>query len=264
MPPPDRIGQISRLLTFAPMIDSEACRFVLAHYDIPYCEEPHLFGWASLLSLWHGFTVRIPLLYGAGVTAAGPRQLVDLFDRTRAPSRKLLSEDKAIAQQVSADWDSFNNTFGTAVAVFAYYQLLPLRSLMTELFCSGVPAYEQWYLRRAYPSFAGLFKLLLQLNPQHAQESLATIRFTFDNLDKRLSDGRRYLTGDRFTLSDIALAASAAPVLLPPGFTAPLPTIEQMPPDMAALIVELRQTETARFVERIYLTHRANLVVNVD
>ena len=52
------------LLSFPPMIDSEACRFLLAHYGVSYREEAHLFGWASVLSLWHGWTPQIPLLYG--------------------------------------------------------------------------------------------------------------------------------------------------------------------------------------------------------
>jgi hypothetical protein len=32
------------LLTFAPMIDSELCRFILTHYAEPYRELPHTFG----------------------------------------------------------------------------------------------------------------------------------------------------------------------------------------------------------------------------
>jgi len=39
------------LLTFAPMVDSELCRFVLMHYTTPYRELPHTFGWGSLLAL---------------------------------------------------------------------------------------------------------------------------------------------------------------------------------------------------------------------
>ncbi len=43
-----------RLLTFAPMIDSELARLLLSHYRVLYVEEDHLFGWVSLLTLLRG------------------------------------------------------------------------------------------------------------------------------------------------------------------------------------------------------------------
>ena len=244
------------LLTFPPMIDSEACRFLLAHYDVSYREEAHLFGWASVLSLWHGWTPQIPLLYGKQYQLAGPRQIADHFEKRCQPTQMLIPADKHISEEVALDWDRLNGTFGMAVAVFAYYHLLPHRNIMLEPFSRGMLAGEQAFLKKAYPSFAGLFRLLLRLNARHANESLAIIRSTIDAIDRRLKDGRIYLGGDRFTLADIALASSAAPVLLPQGFTAPLPSLEQMPPEMASLIGELRQHETARLVSRIYHKHR--------
>jgi len=243
------------LLTFPPMIDSEACRLLLAHYGVSYREEAHLFGWASVLSLWHGWTARIPLLYGGPYRLAGPQQIVDHFEHRIQPVQKLIPADKHISDEVALDWDRLNGTFGTAVAVFAYYHLLPHRDLMTEPFSRSMPAGEQSFLKMAYPSVAALFRLLLRLNAQHANASLAVIRSTIDDIDRRLKDGRNYLAGDRFTLSDIALASSAGPVLLPQGFTAPMPSLEQMPPEMASLIGELRQHETARLVSQIYHKH---------
>jgi hypothetical protein len=54
------------------------------------------------------------------------------------------------------------------------------------------------------------------------------------------------------TLGDIALAAAAAPLLLPKGYDTPMPTLEQMPAAMRALNGELRDRPTAAFVERFY------------
>jgi hypothetical protein len=42
------------------------------------------------------------------------------------------------------------------------------------------------------------------------------------------------------------------PLLLPEGYRSPIPPLEHMPPQMTAIITELREHETARFVQRIY------------
>jgi len=245
------------LLTFPPMIDSEACRFALSHYGIPYTEHAHVFGWASVLALGHGWTVQIPVLRDDQRRLAGPWRIVSHFDALVPPERRLLPVGKGVTEQVTADWTRFNWTLGFAAATFAYYHLLPHRELMTEPFSRGVPGYEAAWMRSAYPIFAGMFHVLLRLNAHNAREASARITSIFDETDRRLSDGRRYLAGDRFTLSDIALATSAGPLLLPEGYASPMPPMERMPPELIAIRTELDQRETARFVRRIYRDHRS-------
>lgn len=248
-------GRADRLLTFPPMIDSEACRFLLGHYRVAYREEPHLFGWASLLALWRGWTLQIPLFYGNQAPLAGPWAIAVHFDPRCEAGRELIPAERPFSDEVAADWERLNGTFGTAVAVFAYYQLLPHREIMTEPFSRNMSANEKRFLKNGYPALALLFKLLLRLTAAHAEQSLQTIRATIDDIDHRLKDGRPYLTGDRFTLADIALASSSAPVLLPEGYTGPLPPLEQMPGEMAAVTREIREHPTSQFVSRIYRDH---------
>ena len=176
---------------------------------------------------WHGWTIQVPLLYGKQYRLAGPRQIADHFEKRCQPMQKLIPADKHISDEVALDWDRLNGTLGMAVAVFAYYHLLPHRHIMLEPFSRGMPAGEQSFLKKSYPSFAGLFRLLLRLNAQHANESLAIIRSTIDAIDRRLKDGRLYLGGDRFTLEqteasfDIHVnrfcSRKASPRLCPPS-----------------------------------------------
>ena len=244
------------LLTFAPMIDSELSRFVLNHYAVGYRETPHLFGWASILALFRGGTPQIPLLSGRRPSLAGPRAIADHFEAICPVETKLIPANGLLSTQIDADLARFNGILASATAVLGYYHLLPHRAIMIEPFSRGVPAIEATVLKAIYPAFAGLFKILLQLSAAHARDALDQTRAIFDETDRRLADGRQYLVGDCLTLSDLALATAAAPVLLPQNYGSPMPPLALMPAELQAIISEMRQHETARFVERIFRDHR--------
>jgi glutathione S-transferase len=243
-----------RLITFAPMIDSEFCRVLLAHYGVAYQEEDHLFGWASLVSLVNGGTPQIPLLCGDGLRIAGPRGVADHFDAVAPSDKKLMPADGVDAAQVNADWSRFNGTLGTAVAVICYYHLLPQRGIMLAPLSHGLSPAETRALPAVYPAVAGLLRLLLRLNAANAAAAVDQARALFDEITQRIADGRQYLVGDRLTLSDLALATAAAPLLQPPGFGSPMPAIDQMPEDLQRLASEFRAHGAAKFVRQIYET----------
>ena len=248
------------LLTFAPMVDSETCRFVLKHYAIPYRERPHAFAFGSLLALWYGGTLRVPLLYGGGLRLAGPRQIVDRFDGSCPIERRLVPSRQPWHLQIEADWNLYNGQLATHSAVLAYFHLLPHREIMIEPFFRGVPAAEASALRGSYPLLRGLFNILLQLSEPKARDALIRIRMIFDRTDARVRDGRRYLVGDRVSLADFGLAAAAAPLLLPDGYGSPIPPLDRMPSAYAKIVEELRQHPTAEFVQHIYARHYASAV----
>jgi len=238
------------LLTFAPMADSELARLLLAHYGIAYRERDHLFAWVSLLALLHGGTGRVPLLYGGGLRFSSPRGIANHFDPLAPADRRLIPP--SLASQVEADWNTYNNGLALYTAVFAYYHLLPARALMIPLFAAPVPPAEATLTPIVYPLLSGLFHVLLRLGRRRADEALAQIRATFERTDARVADGRPCLCGDRLTLGDLALASAAAPLLLPHGYGAQMPALEEMPPEIRRDLEELRSHPTAAFVQRLY------------
>lgn len=246
------------LLTFAPMIDSETSRLVLSHYGIPYRESWHIFGWASVLTLVHGGYGRIPVLYGPGVHLSGPRAIVDRFEAQCPGERRLLTPRQPRRTLIEADWARYNGDLATHTAVFAYHSLLPHREIMIEPFSRGVPPGEAALVRPGYGLLRGLFTALLRLSPERAADALRRIRAAFEWTDARVADGRPYLQGDALTLGDLGLAAAVAPLLLPDHYRAPIPPFARMPADLQAVVTELRQHPTARFVEGIYARHPPN------
>jgi glutathione S-transferase len=96
----------------------------------------------------------------------------------------------------------------------------------------------------------------LRITPESAIRSLDRVREVFDTVGRRLAEGRRYLVGERFTAADLTFAALAAPVLLPRGFGAPLPTLAELPAPILPLIEEMRGTDAGAFAQRLYRDER--------
>ncbi len=245
------MAPMPRLLTFAPMIDSETTRLLCRWYGIEHVEDDHLFGWVSLLTLLHGGYGRVPLLYGGGLKLSGPRPVVDRFDPLAMPERRLLLPGSERAS-VEADWAAYNGSLAVDVAVFSYFHLLPEREQMIAIFAQPVPPRERKLTPRVYPLLRWLFTTLLQLKRQRADAAERRIRTVFAAVARRLGDGRFFLLGDRLTLGDIAFAGATAPLLQPAGYGARMPPIDDMPAAMRDFIRDLRSTRTNSYVESVY------------
>ncbi len=233
------------------MIDSECARLILRHHAIVYREQDRIFGWVSLLALIRGGTGQIPLVHGDGLRASGPRLLAEALDR-RQPNRRLLPADATALAQAQADWTLFNQTLGTAVAVFAYHHLLPERALMTRCFGRTVTATGRAMMPVIYPALRALFGWALTLTTDHMNNCARAIGTLLDETDARIADGRGFLGGDAVALSDLALASALAPLLLPPDYAAQLPALADMPTAVQMLVAETRKRRVAALVYRVY------------
>ena len=245
------------LITFPPSTDCELSRFLLTHYQIPHREQRHVIIFSSFFTLWHGYTVRFPLLYSDSYRFNTVRKIVDHFDPLCSNQRKLLLSSGDL-ETANADWTLFNTRLGTATAVFGYYHLLPHRNIMIQPLSGGAPQFEVMVLRRTYPVFAGLLRLLLRLSGAHAKEALAEIRKVMQIVDDRLTDGRRYLTGERFSLSDMAFAVAAAPVVFPDNYGNgdTFPPLSKTPSKLQTVVKEMREHPSGQLALRIYREHR--------
>jgi glutathione S-transferase len=241
-----------RLLTFAPMIDSELCRLLLARYGIAHRETPHVFGWASVLALWHGGTLVIPLLHGGGLRLAGPSALLAHGEAVAAPALRLRPEDPGVRAAAEADWEAFYGRLTTETAVYAYFHLLPARGLTEPVFATGVPRGEAMALRLLYPLLARLMSWRLGLSPARAATARQAIEAAVAAVEQRIADGRGHLHGGRLSLADLGLAVALAPLLQPPGYGAPIPPVAALPPPLRETVEALRARPVAGFVAGIY------------
>jgi glutathione S-transferase len=196
-----------------------------------------------------------PLLYGQGYRLDTVRRIVDHFDPL-APGDRNLLQSGDLRTQIEADWPLFNDTLAFSTATFAYYHLLPHRAIMVRPLSEGAPAFEQRAVRAAYFLFAGLLRLLLRLTAERAASAIEKAREVVRTVDDRLSDGRRYLVGNRFSLSDMAFAVALAPLVLPDGYASRLPPLAEMPQIIKDAVAEMRAHPAGQFALRIYREHR--------
>ncbi|MDP9002784.1 MAG: glutathione S-transferase C-terminal domain-containing protein [Myxococcota bacterium] len=88
-----------------------------------------------------------------------------------------------------------------------------------------------------------------------ALESWNEVLRVFDAMERRLADGRPYLTGDRFTAADLTLASLAGPGVMPPEHLIRFPALDRFPQAAASLLREIHARPMAAYLRRMYREH---------
>jgi glutathione S-transferase len=242
------------LITFPPSLDSEFSRFLLHHYGVAHREVRHTMPFSVYYSLKAGGSPRFPLLYGDGLRLDTVKKIIDHFEPLATAERRLVPPE--LADTVSSDWKVFHHELNTPTTLWAYHHLLPHREIMVRPLSEGCPAWQVSAVERYYPFFEGLLRLLLRPTDERAADALTAIRNVLDRVDARLADGRRYLNGERFSLSDMAFAVAAAPVAWPENYGGAVPALHETPPALQSVIGETRARPSGAFALRIYTDHR--------
>jgi glutathione S-transferase len=140
--------------------------------------------------------------------------------------------------------------------------MLPRRASTSEVWSHGAPRIERLGVRVAFPLLALLVRRDLRLRMDTIPEQRAIMEAFFERIEARLDDGRGYLLGDRLTAADLALAALAAPAVLPREYGGPMPTLDDLPRTMHADVERIRSRGTGQFVLRLYREERGRKVTD--
>ena len=218
----------------------EKARWALDRAGVKYREQAHL-------QLIHWLAVRraggkttVPVLACGDRVLADSADIVDEADAHTPPGQRLYPDDPGAAAEVRALQRDFDTTLGPHGRRWMYNEMRGRRDLAVAYGCTGVPTWERRALTLTYPVVIRVIDRFLDITAASAAQSEAQVRIVFDTVAKRLSDGRPYLCGDRFTAADLTFAALAASVLMPPEYGVPLPQPEELPVAMAAAVREFR------------------------
>jgi glutathione S-transferase len=182
--------------------------------------------------------------------------IVDEADANAPEGQRLYPDDPGAAAEVRALQRDFDANLGPHGRRWMYNEMRGRRDLAVAYGTTGVPRWERRTLPLAYPVATRVIDRFLDITATTAAQSEAEVRLVFDQVAERLSDGRPYLCGDRFTAADLTFAALAASVLMPPEYGVPLPQPEELPVAMAAVVREFREHPAGAHALAMYRDER--------
>jgi glutathione S-transferase len=233
---------------------AEKARWALDRLSIPYREELHVPLLHRLATTRRGGG-SVPVFVQGGERFVDSTDILHHAD-ARCGGDRLYPRDPALARAVEALEERFDQGLGPHTRRWAYFQLLPHRSLIFPLMAHGVPRAESRLLAVGLPIVTWAIRKGLRVTPDGAQRSIGRVHELFAEVDDLLADGRPYLVDNRFTAADLTFAALATPVLLPERGIAAYPTVDQLPARMRDLVERLRDTRAGRFALRMYARER--------
>jgi glutathione S-transferase len=235
----------------------EKARWALDHTKVDYVEEGHVPG-------FHRIAVRraksvktsVPVLVVDGKALGDSSDIVAYADARAASGCELLPKNEAARREVLALEDHLDEELGPHIRRVMYFHLLPRPRVVFGLMDQRTPAWQRAALRAAFPVlFAGM-RRFMSIDARTAEESRGRSLRVFDEIEKRLEGGRRYLVGDTFTAADLTAASLAGPAVSPPEHSVQFPDIEALPPAAAALLREVQARPVAAYLRRMYAEHR--------
>ncbi|PRQ06977.1 glutathione S-transferase C-terminal domain-containing protein [Enhygromyxa salina] len=257
-----------RLITIRPSHYNEKARWALDRFGLEYVEEP----WMPALHF--AATIPVGLRYRRGQADRGSTRFSTPMLVTGDPDAPLLTDSSEIVRFASTRagagdefWSPeatvldrhFSGRFGADTRRLVYHFLLPDAAVLAEIAVHSVGASQARTFRRLGPVIRKILIRKLKITPELAERSRGHILAEFTQISDRLSDGRRYLVGDQFSIADLSFAALSAIVVgVQPseGYGAWLPALDQGPPAYGAFARQLRATAAGAFVLRMFAEER--------
>jgi glutathione S-transferase len=235
----------------------EKARWALDRARVDYVEEGHVPGFHRLaVRRARSRKTSVPVLVADGRTLDDSSDILAWADARAPPGRELYPRDDAARREVLGLEEHLDEELGPHIRRVLYFHLLPRPELAFGLMDQRTPGWQRAILRLMFPMLRVGMRRFMNIDAQTAAESLERTLRVFDDVEKRLEGGRRFLVGDAFTAADLTLASLAGPAVTPPEHPVRFPDIDALPEAAAALLREVQARPVAEYLRRMYREHR--------
>jgi glutathione S-transferase len=252
---------VLRLITIPISHYCEKARWALERAGLRYREERHVQGIHRLAARRAGGGSTVPVLVTPGGVVADSEGILAWVDERTPPERRLFPLEPGARSEATRLCRRFDAGLGPRGRRLMYVHVLPHRRFALRFNNPGVPAWEDRAIRYGWPLMARYIERELGIRAGVEIEDEAAVWRELDFVAELLVDGRPHLCGERFTAADLTFAALAAPLVVPPGYGVPLPGVDDLPADTAALVRRAREHPAGRYALALFAAERRRSVV---
>ncbi|MRG90998.1 glutathione S-transferase family protein [Polyangium spumosum] len=230
----------------------EKARWTLDRAGIPYRESGHLPAFHALAVRRAGGRRSAPSLITDEGAINDSTDIARWADR-RAPEANLYGKTEVERREIEALEDHFDEDLGPHTRRWVYFYMLPDSDLVKRLSAmQPAPALEKRLLPIFFPVVRVGMRKAMRITADGAERSLGKIERMFEEIGKKVEDGRPFLVGDALTMADITFASLAAVVLAPPEYGAPLCSLDALPAEATSRMRAWQETPAGKFVARVF------------
>ena len=250
------MAEAATLYVFAISHYCEKARWALDALDLPYtirhlAPGPHVEATKQLGAAGSS----LPVLVADGRVVQGSDAIFDWADEQTADASRRLGVDAALAAEGRALEQRLDDVLGVHVRRYYYSEaLVDHPDTVRPIFARDLEPDERRSTEENWGIVRQLMMGAMDLGAEQRLESRRIVEGELDWLDGLLSDGRRYLLGERFSRLDITAASLLAPLALPEEH--PTYGSLEVPPLARSDLAEWTVRPTLRWVREIYGRHR--------
>jgi len=247
-----------RLITIPISHYCDKARWGLERAGLSYQEEGHLQLFHYAATLRAGGSLTAPVLVCPDGALSESTDILRWIHR-RCPEATLYPA--ALQNEVESLERRFDEELGPSGRLIMYEAMLAAPELAQRYAATNTPRWQQRVLRNTFPIARRLLARRLDVNCESVMEARGTFLRLFDSVQRRLTDGRPFLTGDCFTAADLTFAALSASLTLPPEYGVPLPKTVELPTKYRLQVEACREHPAGAFALRMYRKLRHHCVV---
>lgn len=244
-----------RLITIPMSHYCEKARWGLTHAGLHYVEEGHLKGLHMRAARRYNPAGLLPVLVDGQRVIADSTAILRYLD-ARLPAHRTLYP-QGCAGAVAALEDDFDEDLGVETRrwVYLHWLTLPARTVVRTA-AQGTPRWHAWVGTPLFPLLRVALRHHLNVTAEQVAQGLGIIERRFDQVARRLADGRPHLLGEHFTAADLTFACMAAPILLPAEYGIRLPSPEEAPASAQADLRRFRAHPAGQYALQLFRHHR--------